>query len=225
MKILVVEDEKSLCDNITNYFNGDGNICQSCNGLNAAIEKLSAYDYDCILLDIGLPDGDGFAVLDYLKDKHKSEAVLIISARNSLDDKLKGLNIGADDYLTKPFHLAELKARVVAIYRRKAFNSNNMLVFNEIDINLTGRTVAINNTAVVLTRKEYDILLYFIANKGKVISKNAIAEHMWGDEMDLHDNFDFIYTHIKNLRKKLLDAKCKDYLKSIYGIGYKFMAE
>lgn len=225
MKILVVENEKSLCDNITNYFNDDGNICESCNSLNAAIEKLSAYDYDCILLDIGLPDGEGFAVLDYLRDKKKSEAVLIISARNSLDDKIKGLNVGADDYLTKPFHLAELKARLVAIYRRKAFNSSNMLVFNEIDINLTGRTVAINNTPVVLTRKEYDMLLYFIANKGKVISKNAIAEHMWGDEMDMHDNFDFIYTHIKNLRKKLLDAKCKDYLKSIYGIGYKFMAE
>ena len=225
MKILVVEDEKSLCDNITNYFNDDGNICESCNSLNTAIEKLSAYDYDCILLDIGLPDGEGFAVLDYLRDKHKSEAVLIISARNSLDDKIKGLNIGADDYLTKPFHLAELKARVVAIYRRKAFNSSNMLVFNEIDINLTGRTVAINKTPVVLTRKEYDMLLYFIANKGKVISKNAIAEHMWGDEMDMHDNFDFIYTHIKNLRKKLLDAKCNDYLKSIYGIGYKFMAQ
>jgi DNA-binding response OmpR family regulator len=163
-------------------------------------------------------------VLNYLKEKSKNEAVLIISARNSLDDKLNGLNFGADDYLTKPFHLAELKARVVAIYRRKAFNSNNRLVFNEISINLLGRTVEVNQTPIVLTRKEYDMLLYFIANKGKVISKNAIAEHLWGDEMDMHDNFDFIYTHIKNLRKKLLDATTNDYLKSIYGIGYKFMA-
>jgi len=182
-------------------------------------------DYDCVLLDIGLPDGDGFAILEYLKTQMKNEAVLIISARNSLDNKLKGLNIGADDYLTKPFHLAELKARVVAIYRRKAFNSNNKLVFNEIVINLLGRTVDVNQTPVILTRKEYDMLLYFIANKGKVISKNAIAEHLWGDEMDMHNNFDFIYTHIKNLRKKLLDAKCNDYLSSIYGIGYKFKAE
>jgi DNA-binding response OmpR family regulator len=225
LKILIIEDETGLRDNITNYFSEEGNICESCSDLNTAIEKLSGYDYDCVLLDIGLPDGDGFAVLDYLREKNKKEAVLIISARNSLDDKIKGLNIGADDYLTKPFHLAELKARVVATYRRKTFNTNNILVFNEITINLLGRTIDINQTRVVLTRKEYDMLLYFIANQGKVISKNAIAEHMWGDEMDMHDNFDFIYTHIKNLRKKLLDAGCTDYLKSIYGIGYKFMAE
>lgn len=225
MKLLIIEDEQGLRDNITNYFNEDGNICESCNCLKDAIDKLSNYNYDCILLDIGLPDGDGFAVLEYLKTQMKNEAVIIISAKNSLDDKLKGLNIGADDYLTKPFHLAELKARVVAVYRRKTFNSNNKLLFNEISINLLGRTVEVNKMPVTLTRKEYDMLLYFIANKGKVISKNAIAEHLWGDEMDMHDNFDFIYTHIKNLRKKLLDVNAKDYLKSIYGIGYKFNAE
>lgn len=222
---MIIEDEQGLRDNITNYFNEDGNICESCNCLKDAIDKLSNYNYDCILLDIGLPDGDGFAVLEYLKTQMKNEAVIIISAKNSLDDKLKGLNIGADDYLTKPFHLAELKARVVAVYRRKTFNSNNKLLFNEISINLLGRTVEVNKMPVTLTRKEYDMLLYFIANKGKVISKNAIAEHLWGDEMDMHDNFDFIYTHIKNLRKKLLDVNAKDYLKSIYGIGYKFNAE
>ena len=225
MKLLVIEDEKGLRDNITNYFNEDGNVCENCGSLSVAIDKLTNYDYDCVLLDIGLPDGDGFAILEYLKAKMKNEAVLIISARNSLEDKIKGLNIGADDYLIKPFHLAELKARVVAIYRRKTFNSSNKLIFNEISINLLGRAVDVNGNPVILTRKEYDMLLYFIANKGKVISKNAIAEHLWGDEMDMHDNFDFIYTHIKNLRKKLLDAKCNDYLKSIYGIGYKFMAE
>jgi len=225
LKLLIIEDEKGLRDNITVYFNEDGNICESCDCLACAIDKLSNYDYDCILLDIGLHDGEGFAVLDFLKEQQKNETVLIISARNSLDDKLKGLNLGADDYLTKPFHLAELKARVVAIYRRKAFNTNSKLVFNEVSIDLLGRTVEVNNTPVILTRKEYDMLLYFIANKGKVISKNAIAEHLWGDEMDMHDNFDFIYTHVKNLRRKLLDAKSKDYLKSVYGIGYKFMAE
>jgi DNA-binding response OmpR family regulator len=225
LKLLIIEDEQALRENITNYFNGDGNICESCSCLTDAINKLSNYNYDCVLLDIGLPDGDGFAVLDYLKAQMKNEAVIIISARNSLDDKLKGLNIGADDYLTKPFHLAELKARVVAVYRRKTFNSNNKLLFNEISINLLGRTVEVNKAPVNLTRKEYDMLLYFIANKGKVISKNAIAEHLWGDEMDMHDNFDFIYTHIKNLRKKLLDVNANDYLKSIYGIGYKFNAE
>lgn len=225
MKLLIIEDEKSLRDNIFNYFNDEGNICETSGSLGAAVEKLSAYQYDCILLDIGLPDGDGFGVLDYLRDNSRNEAVIIISARNSLNDKIQGLNTGADDYITKPFHLAELKARVVATYRRKMFNTNNKLIFNEITVNLLGRTVSVNGEAVILTRKEYDMLLYFIANKGKVISKNAIAEHMWGDEMDMHDNFDFIYTHIKNLRKKLLEAQCADYIKSIYGIGYKFMAE
>ncbi|HMG07195.1 MAG TPA: response regulator transcription factor [Mucilaginibacter sp.] len=223
MKILVIEDEQGLRENITNYLNVDGNICESCSALSPALQKLSDYDYDCVLLDIGLPDGEGFDVLEYLRTNQKNEAVLIISARNSLDDKLKGLNVGADDYLTKPFHLAELKARLMAVYRRKALNTNNILVFNEISIDILGRTVEVNETAIILTRKEYDMLLYFIANKGKVISKNAIAEHLWGDEMDMHDNFDFIYTHIKNLRRKLLDAGGKDYLTSIYGLGYKFI--
>ncbi|TSD63317.1 response regulator transcription factor [Inquilinus sp. KBS0705] len=224
MKILIVEDEQGLRENITSYLSEDGNVCESAHDLAGAMHKLACYDYDCVLLDIGLPDGEGFAVLDYLKSKMKNEAVIIISARNSLDDRIKGLNIGADDYLVKPFHLAELKARVVAIFRRKAANGNNTIIFNEIAINLQGRTVEINGTPVFLTRKEFDMLLYFIANKGKVISKNAIAEHLWGDEMDMHDNFDFLYTHIKNLRKKMMDASANDYLRSIYGIGYKFSA-
>ncbi len=224
LKLLIIEDEAGLRENMTTYFNDDGNICENCSTLSSAIDKLVNYNYDCVLLDIGLPDGEGFAILDFLKKNRKDEAVLIISARNSLDDKIKGLNIGADDYLTKPFHLAELKARVASVYRRKASNSNNNLIFNEITINLPGRTVEVNGTNIIFTRKEYEMLLYFIANKGKVISKNAIAEHLWGDEMDMHNNFDFIYTHIKNLRKKLIDAGCPDYLKSIYGIGYKFSA-
>ncbi|MEN0054223.1 MAG: response regulator transcription factor [Mucilaginibacter sp.] len=223
MKILVIEDEQGLRENITNYLNVDGNVCESCSALNPALQKLAIYDYDCVLLDIGLPDGEGFGVLEYLSTQKKKEAVLIISARNALDDKVRGLNIGADDYLTKPFHLAELKARMMAIYRRKILNTNNKLVFNEIVVDILGRNVEVNETAVILTRKEYDMLMYFIANKGKVISKNAIAEHLWGDEMDMHDSFDFIYTHIKNLRKKLVDAGARDYLTSIYGLGYKFI--
>jgi DNA-binding response OmpR family regulator len=222
LKILLIEDEQGLRENITGYLNVDGNICESCNALAPALQKLSDFDYDCILLDIGLPDGEGFGILKYLRDQDKKEAVIVISARNSLDDKLTGLNLGADDYLTKPFHLAELKARLMAIYRRKILNTNNKLIFNEITIDVHGRSVAVNNVTIILTRKEYEMLLYFIANKGKVISKNALAEHLWGDEMDMHDSFDFIYTHIKNLRKKLVDAGGNDYVNSIYGVGYKF---
>jgi len=225
VKILIVEDEKELRENIITYLNSDNNVCEGASTLATAITKLEYYNYDCVLLDLGLPDGEGFAILEFLKEEMRGELVLIISAKNSVEDKIKGLNIGADDYLIKPFHLAELKARLEAIFRRKAANSNNKLVFHEITINLLGRTVDVNNTVVPLTRKEYDLLLYFIANKGRVISKNAIAEHLWGDEMDMTDNFHFLYTHIKNLRKKLQDASCKDYLISIYGIGYKFLPE
>ena len=225
MKLLIIEDEQGLRENITTYFNEDGNICESCSDLRSAMDKLAMYEYDCILLDIGLPDGEGFTVLNYLKAKMKSESVIIISARNSLDDKVRGLTVGADDYLTKPFHLAELKARVVAVFRRKTGSSKGMLVFNEISIDLQGRAVTVNDVPIILTRKEYEMLLYFIVNKGKVIAKTALAEHLWGDEMDMHSHFDFIYTHIKNLRRKLLDANSRDYLTSVYGIGYKFKAE
>ena len=222
MKLLLVEDEQSLRESIEKYFSEEGSICETCGDQKTAIQKIAVYNYDCILLDIGLPDGDGFAILDFLKSTGKNECVLIISARNSLDDKIKGLNLGADDYITKPFHLAELKARLMAIFRRKTFVTNNTLEYNEICVDLLGRRVTVNDKVMVLTRKEYDMLLYFIANKGKVISKNAIAEHLWGDEMDMLDSFDFIYTHIKNLRKKLMELSGKDFFATIYGVGYKF---
>jgi len=223
LKLLIIEDEKSLSETIEKYFTEDGSICEVCGDLQSALQKLAVYNYDCILLDIGLPDGDGFGVLEHLKSSGKSECVLIISARNSLDDKIKGLNIGADDYITKPFHLAELKARLLAIVRRKTFGTNNLLKYNEITVDLPGRTVTVNDKELALTKKEFEMLLYFIANKGRVISKNAIAEHLWGDEMDMLDSFDFIYTHIKNLRKKLMDVTGKDFLTSVYGVGYKFV--
>lgn len=223
MKLLIVEDEQGLRESIQRYFTEEGSICETCNDLKSALQKIDIYEYDCILLDIGLPDGEGFAVLEYLKSIRRDDCVLIISARNSLDDKLNGLNIGADDYLTKPFHLAELKARLSAVFRRKAFGSTNTLVYKEIHIDLLGRNVTVNDKNIVFTKKEYDMLLYFIANKGKVISKNAIAEHLWGDEMDMIDSFDFIYTHIKNLRKKLMEVTGTDFFASIYGVGYKFI--
>jgi len=223
LKLLIVEDEQGLREAIQKYFAEEGNICEECSDLKIAIQKIDLYEYDCILLDIGLPDGEGFTILEYLKSIGRDECVLIISARNSLEDKLKGLNIGADDYITKPFHLSELKARLQAVFRRKAFGSTNTLIYKDIHIDLSGRSVSINNNEIIFTKKEYDMLLYFIANKGKVISKNAIAEHLWGDEIDMIDSFDFIYTHIKNLRKKLMEVTGTDFFASIYGVGYKFI--
>lgn len=222
MKILVVEDEKGLRESILRYFKDDGDICETASDLGAALEKIALYRYDCIILDLSLPDGDGINIIKAVRKVRNEDGILIISARASLDDKLTGLNMGADDYLVKPFHLSELKARVSAIVRRKAFQGNNVLNFHEISVNFSAKQVSVQNQQLNLTRKEFDMLLYFIANKAKVVSKTAIAEHLWGDQIDTSDSFDFIYTHVKNLRKKLTDAGCVDYIHSVYGIGYKF---
>jgi len=224
MKILLIEDEQALRESIITYFTEEGSICETAGDYPSAVAKINLYHYDCIVLDLTLPGGDGMEVLRRLKELHKNDGVLIISARHSLDDKLSGLNLGADDYLVKPFHLSELKARVMAIVRRKSFDGNNLIVFNEVSIDSLAMKARVGENILNLTRKEYDLLIYFIANQNKVITKSALAEHLWGDEMDLSDHFDFIYTHIKNLRKKLLEAGCTDYIKSMYGVGYKFGA-
>ncbi len=222
MKILIIEDEQALLESIIDYFTDEGNICEQASDFASAKEKISMYNYDCILLDLGLPGGEGLELLAILRKLKKRDGVLIISARQSLDDRLTGLDLGADDYLVKPFHLSELKARVSAIIRRKNFDGDSLTIFNEISIDISAMKVAVNAKQVILTRKEFDLIIYLIANKNKVVTKNAIAEHLWGDEMDMSDDFDFIYTHIKNLRKKLMEAGAKEYLNSVYGIGYKF---
>lgn len=222
MKLLIIEDEKELLDSIVRYFQGAKYICEVASTYRAALEKVDVYDYDCILLDINLPDGTGLEILRELKANNKMDGVLIISARNSIDDKITGLNLGADDYLTKPFHLPELAARVASIIRRKSFAGSSLIRLNEITIDTQAKSALVNNKPVDLTPKEFNLLLYFISNRGKVISKNAIAEHLWGDDMDIADNFDFLYSHIKNLRKKLSDAGCTDYIQSVYSMGYKF---
>lgn len=222
MKILIIEDETGLRESIEAYFMEDGSICETAFNFSTAMTKVNLYRYDCIILDITLPDGSGLDILKHLKANQNSDGILIISAKNALDDRLVGLDLGADDYLAKPFHLAELRARVAAIVRRKSFNGNNVLTFNEVAIDLAAKTVKINNETIRLTRKEYALLLYFIANKDRVVSKNAIAEHLWGDSIDIADNFDFIYSHIKNIRKKMVDAGGNDYIQAAYGMGYKF---
>jgi DNA-binding response OmpR family regulator len=222
MKILIVEDEKGLRESIEEYFTEAGNVCETASDYAEAISKVNMYRYDCVLLDITLPGGSGIDILKNIKENNYPDGVLILSAKNSLDDRLEGLDLGADDFLVKPFHLSELRARVMAIIRRKTFSGNNLLIFNEIIIDLLAKSIKINSQAVKLTRKEYALLLYFIANKGKVVSKNAIAEHLWGDGIDMANNFDFIYSHIKNLRKKLVEAGSNDYIQAAYGMGYKF---
>ncbi|MEP7143809.1 MAG: response regulator transcription factor [Ferruginibacter sp.] len=220
MKILIIEDEKALSDSLVTYLKEELYVCETASDYAAALSKTESYDYDCIVLDIMLPGGSGLQILKELKANNKMDGVLIISAKNSIDDKVAGLKLGADDYLSKPFHLSELSARIAAIIRRRNFEGNNRIQFNEITIDTQAKVTTIKNEPLELTRKEYELLLYFMSNKGRVISKTAIAEHLWGDEME--GNNDFIYTHIKNLRKKLAEANVADYIKSVYGMGYKF---
>jgi DNA-binding response OmpR family regulator len=222
MKVLIIEDEKELSKSICQYLAGEQFVTETAYDFHSALEKISLYDYACIILDITLPNGSGLDILKEIKSNNKADGVIIISAKNSLDDKITGLKTGADDYLTKPFHLSELSARVAAIIRRKSFDGKNTIRFDDLQINLNEKQAVINDTAVDLTKKEYELLLYFISNKNKVITKSAIAEHLWGDNMDLAGSYDFIYTHIKNLRKKLLQHGSPDYIKSVYGMGYKF---
>lgn len=223
MKILIIEDERSLSESIAAYLSSQDYYCDIAEDFATAKYKTEYNDYDCILLDITLPGGNGLKILEQLKDDKKTDAVLIISAKNSLDDKIKGLNLGADDYLSKPFHLSELNARIAAIIRRKKFDGNSILQFNNITIDTQSKTVMVENNPVELTKKEYELLIYFVLNKKRIISKEAIAEHLWGN--DMAGSFDFIYTHIKNLRKKLMDAGDADYIKSVYGMGYKFTVQ
>jgi DNA-binding response OmpR family regulator len=225
MKILVIEDEKDLRESIITYLKQEGYVCESACNYSEAMNKILVYKYDCIIVDIVLPGGNGLELIRELKKAAKEGGVIIISANNSVDDKIKGLEMGSDDYLTKPFHLSELNARVKSIIRRWNFKGNTEIRFNEIKILPESHEVFINENILALTIKEYDLLLFFISNKGKVIPKDSIAEHLWGDDMDQADSFEFIYTHIKNLRKKLIQMGCADYINTVYGIGYKFQAE
>lgn len=222
MKILIVEDEIELSKSIAEYLSGEDYLCEFAYNYEEAMGKITAFEYDCILLDITLPDGNGLQIIEELKKVNKQDGVIIISAKNALDDKIKGLQLGADDYLTKPFHLSELMARIYSIIRRKQFDNSNIIHLNELEIDLLAKSVSVHKKHIFLTKKEFDLLLYFIGNKNKVISKSTLAEHLSGDFADMFDNHDFVYAHVKNLKKKLYDAQCNHYLKTVYGTGYKW---
>lgn len=223
MKFLVAEDEYDLQQAIIKYLSQEGNRCESASDYIEASEKIDLYEYDIIILDLNLITGSGLDLLKQLKKNHSRAGVIIISANNSLENKLEGLDLGADDYLTKPFHLAELNSRIKAVLRRAKFEGEDVIVFQEIRLDTNSRTAFLNDKPITLTRKEYELLLFFITNKGRVLSKSIIAEHLWGDDSDMLDSFDFIYVHINNLRKKLTAEGAK-YIQTAYGSGYKFIA-
>ncbi len=223
MKILVIEDRPEMLDNMIRSLKEEKYVVEAAATFEAASEKIHLYQYDCILLDIGLPDGNGLVLLDELKKLDAEQGVIIVSAKNSVDDRVTGLNLGADDYLPKPFHMAELHARVKSVLRRRKFKGNPNIELNNLTIDPDKRTVFVDGEEVVLNRKEYDILLYFISNKNRLVSKTALGEHVWGDQIDEADSFDFIYSQIKNLRKKLKEHGAQLEIQAIYGIGYKLV--
>lgn len=221
MKILLIEDEKQLSKSILSYLKNEKYTCELAENFASAKEKLELFDYDCILLDITLPDGNGLHLLQLLKEEKKADGVIIISAKNSLDDKITGLNLGADDYLPKPFHLSELGARISSVIRRRQFKGSSVIEINDLAIDADSKIISFKNIPIDFTRKEYDILLYLAVNKNKIVSKNAIAEHIAEDNIEYFDNFDFLYAHIKNIKKKLTSVGAQDCIKSVYGMGYK----
>lgn len=222
MKVLIVEDEKDLLDLMTRYMKREGYVCEVAHNFQEGYKKINNHEYDCAVIDLNLPGGNGLRLVEMLREDNTQGGIIIISARDKVEDRITGLNVGADDYLTKPFNLSELNARIKAILRRKSNQSSNQLNFGNLQINLDERKVTANNNELKLTKKEYNILLYLARNKNRVVTKDSIAEYIWGDYMDDAVSYDFIFAHVKNLRKKLAQNDCGELLKTVYGIGYKF---
>lgn len=223
MKILIVEDEPEMRNNLVSSLEKEHYVVECAPNYLMAIDKVIGHEYDCILLDITLPDGNGLHLLKELKDLGKMDSVIIISAKNSVDDKLKGFELGADDYLTKPFHIAELNARIKSVLRRKSFGGKKSIELKNVNIDTEDRQVSIDNEIIPLNRKEFDVLLYLVSNKDRLVTRTALAEHVWGDHVDEADDFEFIYSQIKNLRKKLKDHQAGIEIQAVYGIGYKLV--
>lgn len=223
MKILIVEDEPQLQEVIRRTLEKERYVVESAGSLAEALEKTGVYDYECILLDIMLPDGSGLTLLEELKKLRKKENVIIISAKDSIEDKIAGLDLGADDYLAKPFHIAELVARVRSVIRRSHRDGENTIQVGNVILYPDNFKVEVAGSPVELSRKEYDILHYFLNRPGRLVNKSTLAESVWGDHIDQVDNYDFMYAQMKNLRKKLSDAGADIEIKAVYGAGYKLV--
>jgi DNA-binding response OmpR family regulator len=222
MKILIIEDEKSLLEDIKHYLTENGYNCDYSTTVKSALNKLAENKYTVALIDLDLPDGSGLEIISYIKNTFPEMGIIITTAANSLEDKLNGLKLGADDYLTKPFHLSELNARIYSLIRRRNFSGKNALVFDGLEIDTTEKKVISNGVALQFTKKEYDILVFLASNPTHLITKEALAENIWGDKAEMATTFDFVYSQIKNLKRKLNEVGLKDYIKVVYGLGYKF---
>lgn len=225
MKLLIVEDNSNLAQDMHDFLVNSGFIVECALTYDDAMNKIFIYKYDLVIIDLGLPDGNGLDIIKEMKKKKIKSSVLILTAKNSIDEKVEGLNIGADDYMTKPFHKAELNARINSIIRRQFPEKSNILNVNEIKIDILSAQVFISDSMLKLTKKEFDLLIYFVQNINRILTKESIAEHLWGDHIDQSDSFDFIYNHIKNLRKKIIAAGGNNYIQAMYGMGYMFSTQ
>lgn len=222
MKLLIIEDDASLSEIMCRALRSEGYVVESAATFFDADDKIAGYSYDCILLDIMLPDGNGLKLLEHIKALDKGDRVIIISARDSIDDKVAGLDLGADDYLAKPFYMAELSARIKSVLRRGSAAVSKQMSAGNIELSIESRRVTVGGNDVPLLKKEFDILLYFMQRPGHIVDKAVLAESVWGDHIDAADNFQFVYAQIKNLRKRLADAGATYNVKAVYGFGYKF---
>lgn len=222
MKLLIVEDERQLSESIAKFLSTSGYLCEQAFTIREALIKTGLYDYDCVLLDLMLPDGSGMRVLEKLKMSKPATGVIIVSAKDSTEDIIRGLEIGADDYISKPFNLSELAMRVFAFLRRRYSKNNNSLESAGLHIDLLSKEICFEGKLITLTKTEYELLLFLVCNRGKVVSRMAIAEHLTGDIADMMDNFNFVFSHIKNLKKKLEHAGCCGHIETLYGAGYKW---
>lgn len=222
MKLLVIEDDASLSEIMCRALRSEGYVVETATTFFEAEDKIAGYSYDCIMLDIMLPDGNGLKLLEHIKSLDKGDRVIIISARDSIEDKVAGLDLGADDYLAKPFYMAELSARIKSVLRRGNASVNRFMTAGNIKLDLQSRRVSVNDVDVTLLKKEFDILLYFMQRPNHIVDKAVLAEAVWGDHIDMADNFQFVYAQIKNLRKRLSEAGATVNVKAVYGFGYKF---
>lgn len=222
MKLLFVEDDRELLKSVLLYFNEGGYTCETAKTIKEAHEKIADHTYECVILDLILPDGNSMPLLSQILAKETETGIIVLSANSNIDDKVLSLDLGADDYMTKPFHLSELNSRIKSIIRRKKQRGTTVLEFNEIQINTDAKEVRVADQPLKLTKKEYDLILYLFYNRNRVVTKSSISEHLWGDYMDFSESSDSVYSHIKNLKKKLLAAGGTDYIKSLYGVGYIF---
>jgi DNA-binding response OmpR family regulator len=225
MRILLIEDEPDLAQSIVDLLSREGYSVEWAINFQEAIQRIEQSVYDCLLVDISLPDGSGLRIVKILKESNIDSGIIIITARNSLNDRIEGLDLGADDYLSKPFHLAELNSRIKALLRRRKFSGLKIIQFDNLRIIPDNYQVFVNESAIDFTRKEFDLFLFLASNKNRVLTKESIAEHIWGDYADVSYTYDFLYSHIKNIRKKVIEKGGNDYILSVYGIGYKFATD